>query len=116
VKETDLARALGMDFRTWARIRDRDPDAKAAYQEAKAHERDQLVGKLFEAAMGGNITAAIFLLKARHGYRDIGGVPAEGNRVAITFNLPAPLQPEQYEKLVQVAPPKTLEARGAARA
>jgi len=105
VAEVRLARALKMDYRTWARIRDTDPEAKAAYREAKAIERDALVGKLYEQAMEGNTVAAIFLLKARHGYRDIGDPPApEGSRVNLVFNLPAPLEPDQYTKLVEVHP------------
>ena len=46
--------------------------------------------------------AAIFLLKARNGYRDQG--PAEVARVAVKINIPAPLKPEDYAKLITVAP------------
>jgi hypothetical protein len=52
-----------------------------------------------------NTTAAIFLLKARHGYRDIG--PTDGGpdaRVAIQVNIPAPMTAEQYARLISVTP------------
>jgi hypothetical protein len=106
VNEHALAAALGLDYSTWRRIRDEDPEAKAAWQEARAIEENRLAGKLFEQAMTGNVTAAIFLLKARHGYRDIG--PAEGDggvKVGVQINLPGSLKPEDYAKLVSVHGP-----------
>ncbi len=132
VQETVLAKALGLDLKTWRRIRDEDPDAKAAWEEARALERDKLVGSLFEQAVGypaeydaaGNLiraelkpspVPAMFLLKARHGYRDAG--PADGGdggpRVNLTFNLPAPLNGDQYRRLVEVHP-EALPAPGEA--
>jgi len=38
VSEVDIAAALGLTFKTWKRIRDEDPDAKAAWEEARAIE------------------------------------------------------------------------------
>lgn len=122
VQETVLAKALGLDVKTWRKIRTEDPDAKAAWEEARATEEDRLVGELFAQAVGrpaqydaeGNViqaeqkpnpSAAMFLLKTRHGYREQG--PADGDdspRVNLTFNLPAPLEPEQWQKLVQAHP------------
>ncbi len=84
--ETSIAAALGLDAKTWRRIRDEDPDTRAVWEEARTIERDRLVGSLFRQALGapaeydgqGNVvraeqppvpTAAMFLLKARHGYR-----------------------------------------------
>ncbi len=51
-KETEMAAALGMDASTWKRIRDEDPEAKAAWQEARTIEHDKLVGVLFRQAVG----------------------------------------------------------------
>lgn len=63
-------------------------------------EHDQLVGVLFEKAMAGDSTAAMFLLKCRHNYRD-GGITIEDNRsVRIGVMLPASLNPEQYKQIV----------------
>ena len=106
VNEVAIAAALGLDFRTWRRIREEDPETKAAWQEARALEENRLAGKLFEEAMTGNVTAAIFLLKGRHGWRDIG--PAEGDggvKVGVQINLPGSLKPEDYAKLVSVHGP-----------
>ena len=110
VAETKLAKMLKMDFSTWRRIREEDPAAKRVWEEAKAIERDVLAGRLFAVATNEEhpqaVTAAIFLLKARHGYRDVGAVEAGdgGPRVNLTFNLPAPLNGDQYRRLVEVHP------------
>jgi hypothetical protein len=103
VNETAIAAALGLSFDVWKRIRDEDPEAKAAWQEARAIEENKLAGKLYEEAMGGNMTACIFLLKGRHGWRDIGPADDSGVRTAIQINLPGPLKPEDYTKLVTVS-------------
>ena len=66
----------------------------------RAVEHDKLVGALFEAATKkGNITAAIFLLKARHGY--VEGVPFVQNSVSINYTIPAAMTPEQYVKAIE---------------
>ncbi len=114
--EVEIAKALGMNFRTWRRLRDEDPVARDAWAEARGIEEGKLVGKLFQQAIEeNNTTAAIFLLKARHGYRDVG--PADGGdagpRVNLTFNLPAPLNGDQYRRLVEVHP-EALPAPGEA--
>ena len=38
----------------------------------------------------------MFLLKARHGYREKGNVEGGDVRVGVQINLPAPMTPEQY--------------------
>ncbi|UZO97645.1 Hypothetical protein RMHFA_05589 [Roseomonas mucosa] len=51
-------------------------------------EHNTLFNALFKAATEkGNATAAMFLLKARHGYRE-GDQSDIANRVSITFALP----------------------------
>ena len=62
-------------------------------------------------AMRGNVTAAIFLLKARHGYRDQGGDGAEP-RVQVTITLPGAADPGTYARIIQGEP----AGREAARA
>jgi hypothetical protein len=68
-----LAKALGVDVKTWRRIREEDLEAKAAWEEARALEQDKLVG--------------------------VGD-----NRPTININIPAPLKPEDYAKLITIAP------------
>ena len=106
VKEHDLARALGLSFTTWKRIRDHDPEARRVWEEAKSIEEGKLVGVLFDKAVNKQDTvAAIFLLKARHGYRDQG--PTDGGsegRPVVNINIPGPLSSDQFAKLVEVTP------------
>ena len=110
VNEVGIAQALGVDFRTWQRIRDEDPETKAVYQEARKAEEGKLVGVLFDKAVNKqDSVAAIFLLKARHGYRDQGPSDAgDTTRPTININIPAPLAPDQYARLIEVAPSAAL--------
>jgi hypothetical protein len=53
----------------------------------------------------------MFLLKARHGYRE-GDQQEQANKVSVTFNLPGAMTAEQYKVIEQVAntkEPKRLE-------
>jgi len=135
VAETEIAAALGMDIKTWKRIRQDDADARAAWDEARTLELDRLVKSLFAQAMGApaefdgdgnqlraerppNSGAGMFLLKSRHSYRDVG--PTDGGnegRPTVVINLPGPLNPEQFARLVETAPaglPAPERARDAA--
>jgi hypothetical protein len=47
----------------------------------------------------------MFLLKTRHYYREMGPVDgADDGRVNISINLPASLDPDTYEKLIEITP------------
>lgn len=74
---TSIARVLGMDTATLRLVRQRQPEVEEAYQRGLAREQEALVGNLRRAADEGNIVANIFLLKARHQYRE--GEPMEVN-------------------------------------
>lgn len=70
-----IARALGMHVATFRQVRKRDAEVDEAYQRGLAREHDVLVGNLRTLADQGNVIANLFLLKARHGYRE--GEPPE---------------------------------------
>lgn len=113
VSEKSIARALGLNFRTWMGLRDGgDPRAAEALERGRASEHDALVGVLFAKALAGNIVAAIFLLKCRHGYIDQPKAESSENRVQITFQLPAPLAPAEYARLIHATPPGALREAG----
>lgn len=65
-----VARVLGMHGTTLREVRRRDPAVEEAYQRGLAREHDVLVGNLRRVADEGNVVANLFLLKARHGYRE----------------------------------------------
>lgn len=104
LREIDIARELGMAVDTWRRIRAEDARAEEAWQEGRGAEHETLVGVLYKAAVEkGNIIAAMFLLKTRHGY--VEGAPQDTqHRLRVTFELPGALKPEDYARIVNAHP------------
>jgi hypothetical protein len=103
--EVTIGRALGVaDRDIFREMKGRLPDLQAAIDGGRAIEHDALVGSLFVRAIDpknpGGTASAIFLLKSRHGYRELSD-PQEGNRVQILFSMPGALTPEQYSQLAK---------------
>lgn len=107
LKESTAATALGVPLHEFRRVIRKNPEAKALWEEALSVERDALISALFNRAIEGDTKAAQFLLSARHGMSD-KQTDQPGERVNITFQLPAALNPDQYAKLVQVSKPELL--------
>ena len=108
----DIAAALEMNVDTLRLARQRDPELDAAIERGRGREHAALVGVLYSAAVDkGNVAAAMFLLKCRHGYRETGPENDAGARVAVVVNLPGALDPIQYAKLIEVHGP-ALQAEG----
>ena len=83
-----IARKLGVHVQTLDRWMDDDPELKRVFDMGRDLEHNKLFDALFrQATEKGNATAAMFLLKARHGYRE-GDQSEIANKVSITFNLP----------------------------
>jgi len=107
--EKTIAHALGIAWGTWTRWREDYPELKAAYEQGRAVEHDTLVGVLFEKAVKGDTTAAMFLLKCRHNYRD-GGITVEDNRqIKVGIMLPQSLKPEQYQRIIDTTATEVTE-------
>lgn len=90
-----VALALGIDpelLRNWF---DERPDLRLAFEAGREDERFALHSKLRRMAEDGHVVAALFLLKAAHGYVE-GDRETETNRVTINFALPGALRPDQY--------------------
>jgi len=96
-----IASKLGTTREVLNRWMKESPDLKDAFDAGREAERHELHQILLRDARDGekpNINA-MFLLKARHGYRE--GDPGEQpSRVNITFNIPAALSREEYLKTV----------------
>ncbi|MCC5906997.1 MAG: hypothetical protein JJU13_12355 [Balneolaceae bacterium] len=102
VSEVDITKALGISFPTWKRLKSEDEQALEALEEARREEESELVGVLYEAATKDkNLTAAMFLLKARHGYKE-GAEQVNANQVNVKITLPGAMNENEYQKLVQV--------------
>jgi len=95
VAETEIAKALGVSFPTWARWKNEIDQIGDALQEARAIEEEKLTGMLFDKAMKGDSTAAMFLLKTRHGYLE-GKPQVNANQVNVQITLPGAKNESQY--------------------
>lgn len=101
VSEVDICKSLGISFPTWKRLKEDDPAALEALDEARREEESQLVGVLYEAATNDkNLTACMFLLKARHGYRE-GADRIDATQVNVKITLPGAKDPVQYLKEIE---------------
>ena len=108
VSEVRIARSLGINYRTWMRLRDEDERIAGALAESRRIEEEELVAVLLDKAREGETTSLIFALKSRHGYRDQGTPQAAADaRVNVVINLPAAsASAEEYARTIDgtVAP------------
>lgn len=72
-----------------------DPALAEAFAHGRERERQTLHNVLYDAAVGGNIVASMFLLKARHGYVE-GQQEGQVNRVSINFSLPGAMSLKDF--------------------
>ncbi len=106
VPETKLAEALGINYRTWMRVREEDERIADILVESRKIEEEELVSLLLNKARNGDLTATIFALKSRHAYRDMG-TPGGGveQRVNVIINLPPPAaNEEEFSRFINVTP------------
>lgn len=105
-----VAQALGTSKDTLGRWLDEYPELKEAFDQGREQERYMLHNKLYRLAMEqDNASAAMFLLKARHGYRE-GDQGETANRVSINFTLPGALPMEQFAAIDVTPQPEGLPA------
>lgn len=105
-----IADALGLTYNQLQTAIKNDPELEAVFGEGRGRLEDELASGLYEHARAGNITASIFLLKSMCGWRDTGVDTGRGApQVAVQINLPGPLSPDDYERLVQVTPSAPVE-------
>jgi hypothetical protein len=118
-----LAALLGVSRATLRSLRDRQPAVDEAVSRGQAAEEQLLVSILRRSAAKGYAPAAMFLLKARHGYRETSPVaPPEGARTTNVFMVPS-MSPEQFRSIVEgtatpvadATPPKELTHGTASR-
>ncbi len=96
--QRSICKALEVSYNTWLKWRDEYPEIQDALDSGRAIEHDLLVGSLLEAATKNkNVTAAIFLLKTRHNYRENEPLNQGGPNIQINFELPGAVDPKTYE-------------------
>lgn len=94
-----VAHRMGVGKDAFARWLEEDPTLKEAFDHGRENERRALHNKLYRLAMeNDNAPAAMFLLKARHGYRE-GDQSEQANRVSINIALPGAMTLQQFTAL-----------------
>ena len=114
VAEATMAKTLRMGKDAFRAAKRRDPAVQDAIDRGRAVEHDKLVGVLHDLAMGGQYVPAIFLLKARHGYREgdafeanvnlsvnTGGVIVVPNKMTMEQFLEAQRQAGLYDSPIR---------------
>lgn len=101
-----IARAMNVSEGTLRRWMEESPSVADAFVQGKDAERHMLHSGLVKSAKRGNIVAAMFLLKSRHGYRE-GDQSDAANKVSITFALPGAVKPEDFFKVIEHEPANT---------
>ena len=97
VDRKSIASYFGTTNETMSKWFDENEELQLAFDAGKEVERSNLHNVLYRAAINGNVVPAMFLLKAKHGYRE-QGADADGaaSRVNIVFNIPAPVNAKEY--------------------
>jgi hypothetical protein len=85
-----IANMLGTSPDTLRRWMKEQPELREQYDLGRERERLTLTNILYQKALAGDAISAMFLLKARHGYKE-GEQPADAGRVNVTIQLPAAL-------------------------
>ena len=97
-----IAAALGITSTTFVLLRKRDQAAVEALERGRGGLGDELTDILLTQARNGVTVAAIFLAKARCGWREGEAMPGGVvvNKQTFNINLPEPKEREAYLKLV----------------
>jgi hypothetical protein len=102
-----IARGLNTSKDIVHRWCEEDPALAEALARGREAERFALHNVLYRAARRGNIVAAMFLLKARHGYRE-GDQSDAANKVSITFALPGAMSADEFKVIEHETKPDPL--------
>lgn len=94
-----VAHRMGVGKDAFNRWLEERPDLKDAFDQGREAERYALHNFLYRQAMEkGNASAAMFLLKARHGYRE-GDQSDQASSVNVTIALPGAMTLQQFTSL-----------------
>lgn len=107
-----IAQQLGVGRKTLDKWRAEFPELDEAYRDGVERERYTLHNVLVEKAKAGNIVAAMFLLKARHGYRE-GDQSDQARGANITIALPGSMTMQQFLAVTAPGGTPAIEAQGA---
>lgn len=101
-----VARHFGVTLPTFNRWLEESDELSEAFAVGREQERQSLHNVLYRLAIDEkDKVSAMFLLKARHGYKE-GDQQESANRVSITFNLPGAMKPDEYKTIEAIATTK----------
>lgn len=96
-----IAKELGLAWSTFRDLRDRDEAVQEALARGLGSLADELTHHLLKAARSGNVTAAIYLTKARLGW--IEGQSPDGvakPAVQVNIQIPRAMSDAEFRRLV----------------
>jgi len=99
LSESAAANALGMPLDQFRKVIKEHAPSREIWENALAIERDNLLGALYDKAMGGDTKAAGTLLAVRHGMSEKTPIQT-GDRVAVNIVLPSAMAPDQFAAMV----------------
>ena len=82
---SEACRLVGLTRRTFYNYMDNNPAFKEAIEEIRSEMINLAESKLFSAVNNGNMTAVIFLLKTKGGYKELHGNELSGS-VDVSIN------------------------------
>ncbi len=97
-----IARALGISSETFRAMRRRDTEAQEALERGRAALGDELTDILLQHARRGITVAAIFLAKARCGWREGEGLEGARtvNNTQINIQIPPPMSDAEFKAII----------------
>lgn len=100
--DTSIARALKINCETFRCIRQRQPEVDEALARGRAVLEDELTDILLGKARNGETVAAIYLTKARCGWREGDTPPSQQvtNNTQVNILIPAPMSEEDFARLL----------------
>lgn len=102
LSDATIGKALGTTSSVLRRLIRDDEKVQMAYEVGKGRLADELQDILLTHAREGNVTAAIFLSKARLNWRDTGPAAAPQGPAAVNIFLPQPMSDESFRKMITV--------------
>lgn len=97
-----IAKELGVAWSTFRDLRDRDEAVQEALARGHATLADELTHHLLKAARSGNITAAIYLTKARLGWIE-GQAPDSMGKPSVQVNIriPRAMSDAEFARIIE---------------
>lgn len=100
LRESTAAAALGMPVSQLRKVIKTNPEAAELWEDCLSIERDALLSRLWNRSQEGDTAAAKYLLAARHGMSE-QRPPDKSERIHVTFNLPAAMDPVKYLEAIR---------------